>query len=184
MKNTHSKKIDYMTLVHSISAVEPATVKLDTMSAVSPASHENDAHREAELINILLVEDNPADRRLVAERLSSKTEEANMLRSLLRFFTDNWLSLLAILFVAAVAGQEIMKRRSVGAVSEMIKMLRKQEELREKCENFEEIITEIIFCGNKIGKDISYAKAEMVEKLSRELATALTNYLMRKGEKQ
>ena len=68
------------------------------------------------------------NRALVAERLSSKTEEANMLRSLLRFFTDNWLSLLAILFVAAVAGQEIMKRRSVGAVSEMIKMLRKQEE--------------------------------------------------------
>src|SRR3989338_8527530 len=75
MKNTHSRKIDYMTRVHSVPAVDPAAVKAGAMSAVSLVSHENDARKEAEPINILLVEDNPADRRLVAERLSKPHEE-------------------------------------------------------------------------------------------------------------
>ena len=48
----------------------------------------------------------------------------------------------------------------------------------------EEIIVEVMFCSNEIDNEVSYAKSEIIETLSQKISTALTNYLMRKGEKQ
>ena len=76
MKNAHNKETSHLMLVHSSSAGKPAPEwQQSAGSAPSPADSENEARSEVELINILVVEDNPADRRLVAERLSGPREE-------------------------------------------------------------------------------------------------------------
>ncbi len=74
MMNVKSKKVDYLALVNSASADQLAALKPATLGTALPASHEGDTHNKVDPINILLVEDNPADRRLVAERLSQPNE--------------------------------------------------------------------------------------------------------------
>jgi len=69
--NIHQKKLSHLTLVHPGSADEPASGLQPEMGTISPASGENARHSKVKPINILLVEDNPADRRLVAERLGN-----------------------------------------------------------------------------------------------------------------
>lgn len=76
MKNAYHKTTNHLSLVYSGSAGEPAPEwQLSASDASSPAGSEDEMPGEIELINILVVEDNPADRRLVAERLSSPHEE-------------------------------------------------------------------------------------------------------------
>lgn len=75
MMNVKSKKVDYLTLVNSASADQLAALKPAALGTALSASHEGDTHNKVEPINILLVEDNPADRRLVAERLSQPNED-------------------------------------------------------------------------------------------------------------
>lgn len=72
--NVKGNKVDYLTLVNASSAVEPAAVNTFIPGTASSANQESDTGLKAEPINILLVEDNPADRRLVAERLSQPNE--------------------------------------------------------------------------------------------------------------
>jgi len=73
--NIHQKKISHLTLVHSGSADEAASGLQSGLGAVSPASGENARHSKVEPINILLVEDNPADSRLVTERLGNHRKD-------------------------------------------------------------------------------------------------------------
>lgn len=76
MKNAHNKEASHLVLVHSSSAGKSAPEwQRPVSSAPSPAGGENESSHKAELINILVVEDNPADRRLVAERLSNSRDE-------------------------------------------------------------------------------------------------------------
>ena len=76
MKNACHEKMSHLVLVHPSPAAEPAPEwHLSASDAPSPAGSESKRYSEAEPINILVVEDNPADRRLVAERLSSPREE-------------------------------------------------------------------------------------------------------------
>ena len=67
--NRTKRKIGYPTLVRSGSAGKSASGLPSGAAAALPADGENAGHGEAEAINILLVEDNPADIRLIAERL-------------------------------------------------------------------------------------------------------------------
>jgi len=69
--NTPQKKVNYLSLVHAGTIGEPAPMLQAGVGIASLASGENICNDEAEIINILLVEDNPADRRLVAERLGN-----------------------------------------------------------------------------------------------------------------
>ncbi|TAJ77134.1 MAG: GGDEF domain-containing response regulator [Gallionellaceae bacterium] len=71
MMNTRLKDIQHLTLVHSSCASEPASEPLSKGMATIVEGRDS-GYGEAESINILLVEDNPADRRLVAERLGSQ----------------------------------------------------------------------------------------------------------------
>ncbi len=97
------KKVGHMTLVHPVPADEPVTeLRPTAKGAISPASGEDDRQREAEPINILLVEDNPADRRLVAERLSNQSEGrfhlvyAGSIGEALRALTQNEISIILL----------------------------------------------------------------------------------------
>ena len=74
MMNVNGRKVDYLTLVSASSSSGPKAVAPAVPESDAFTSHEGDARQEAEPINILLVEDNPADRRLVAERLSHPNE--------------------------------------------------------------------------------------------------------------
>ena len=65
----HQMNVNRLTLVQS--SAEPAPVPQPCSGNVLPADNENIKHSKAEPVNILLVEDNPADRRLVAERLGN-----------------------------------------------------------------------------------------------------------------
>src|SRR3989338_4311981 len=67
--NRPKRKIGHLTLVRSGSAGKSASGLPSGAAAALPADGENAGHGEAEAINILLVEDNPADIRLIAERL-------------------------------------------------------------------------------------------------------------------
>ena len=70
--NIPQRKVDYLTLVSSGTTGEPVSVlQAGSDSSASPASENNTRLGDGEAINILLVEDNPADRRLVAERLGN-----------------------------------------------------------------------------------------------------------------
>jgi len=69
--NMHQNKVNHLTLVHPGSADEPASGLQPCVCAASPAGGENTCDGKVDPINILLVEDNPADRRLVAERLGN-----------------------------------------------------------------------------------------------------------------
>lgn len=69
--NVCKRKVSHLT-VHSASAGEPASGLQPDMDTTSPASGENLRHSKIKPINILLVEDNPADRRLVEERLGNQ----------------------------------------------------------------------------------------------------------------
>ena len=74
MMNARNEKVNHLTLVHSVPADELVNVQPIARSSISPASNENNVRSEAEPINLLLVEDNPADRRLVAELLGDQHE--------------------------------------------------------------------------------------------------------------
>jgi diguanylate cyclase (GGDEF)-like protein len=65
----HPRKVNHLTLVHSGFSGEAAGQP--GFISTPSATDENASNGEAEAINILLVEDNPADRRLVAERLGN-----------------------------------------------------------------------------------------------------------------
>jgi len=69
--STPNRKIDYLTLVQPASAAKPVSDAQAGAVSPAPPSGENASYDEAGIINILLVEDNPADRRLVAERLGN-----------------------------------------------------------------------------------------------------------------
>ncbi len=69
--NMHQKKVNHLTLMHAISAEKPASWLQPDADNTSLADSGNARHGKAEPINILLVEDNPADRRLVTERLGN-----------------------------------------------------------------------------------------------------------------
>lgn len=74
MSNAQPRKVSHLTLVHS-GPVEAAPDMQSGagFSSSAPTGHENT--KEIDPINILLVEDNPADRRLVAERLGNRGNE-------------------------------------------------------------------------------------------------------------
>lgn len=102
MMNVKSKKVDYLTLVNSASTDQPAALKPATLGTALSASHEGDTHTQVEPINILLVEDNPADRRLVAERLSQPNEDrfhllyAESLSESLQILAQNKISIILL----------------------------------------------------------------------------------------
>lgn len=68
--NAHQRKVNHLTLVHSSGPQESAEPR--TGNAIPSLAGSNEAgHAASRPVNILLVEDNPADRRLVAERLGN-----------------------------------------------------------------------------------------------------------------
>lgn len=70
--NIRKKKAGRLTLVRSGSADEPASGLQPDRDTTSPAGDEDMRHGKIGPVNILLVEDNPADRRLVEERLCDR----------------------------------------------------------------------------------------------------------------
>ncbi len=72
--NAHQRKVGYLTLVHSSSTGESAGLRTG-IAAASPAGGEDAGFAASRPVNILLVEDNPADRRLVAERLGNSRKD-------------------------------------------------------------------------------------------------------------
>lgn len=67
--NKHKRKIGHLTLVHSGVAGNPVSGLPSGITASTSTGGKNTGCGEAEPINILLVEDNQADIRLIAERL-------------------------------------------------------------------------------------------------------------------
>lgn len=75
--NAHQRKASYLTLVHSSSTGESAERRTGS-AAAAPAGDEDAGFAASRPINILLVEDNPADRRLVAERLGNSRKDFHL----------------------------------------------------------------------------------------------------------
>lgn len=72
--NTHQRKVDYLTLVHSGTAETSAEQRIGSATPSHGGNGET-GYAASRPVNILLVEDNPADRRLVAERLGNSQKD-------------------------------------------------------------------------------------------------------------
>ena len=72
--NANQRKVSYLTLVHS-GATETSAEQNTGSVAPSPGRDGNAGYAASRPVNILLVEDNPADRRLVAERLNNSQKD-------------------------------------------------------------------------------------------------------------
>lgn len=72
--NANQRKVSYLTLVHP-GATEKSAEQNTGSVAPSPGRDGNAGYAASRPVNILLVEDNPADRRLVAERLNNSQKD-------------------------------------------------------------------------------------------------------------
>lgn len=101
MNHAHQIKASHLTLVHSGPAGADAAPQPGAATAASPGGLAGDI-RTVEPINILLVEDNPADRRLVAERLASRGDErfrllyAERISEALQMLSQNKISIILL----------------------------------------------------------------------------------------
>lgn len=98
--NAHQRKASYLTLVHSSSTGESAERRTGS-AAASSVSGEDAGFAASRPINILLVEDNPADRRLVAERLGNSRKDfqlvyAERISEALHQLTQNDISIILL----------------------------------------------------------------------------------------